>query len=118
MKASEDEMRSELKNITDIYGEDLLSAPRWAFNQINILSTKIVAIQNRKKLGDQLKSWREKRGLTFQEVAKQAGMHPDQIKKVELGEEGYTVDSLLCILDVLALNLALKVSQEIGKSES
>lgn len=49
----------------------------------------------REVLGQRLRDFREKRGLTAYKVAKDGGIRIEQVRAVESGETNYTVDALL-----------------------
>lgn len=49
----------------------------------------------REVLGQRLKEFREKRGLTAYKVAQNGCIRVDQVKAIETGETNYTIDAFL-----------------------
>ena len=49
----------------------------------------------RKVLGERLRAFREKRGLSAYRIAQKGNIRIDQVNAVELGEKNYTIDAFL-----------------------
>ena len=49
----------------------------------------------REVMGQQLKTFREERGLSAYKVAQNGGIRIDQVKAIEVGETNYTIDAFL-----------------------
>lgn len=49
----------------------------------------------REVIGERLRAFREKRGLSAYRVAQKGNIRIDQVNAVELGEKNYTIDAFL-----------------------
>lgn len=76
------------------------------------------AAQTPKQLGQILKGQRKLQQLTQKEAAKQVGLLPKTISKLELAPETATIESLFKLLSALRLELVLRSkSQEPSSKE-
>lgn len=57
-------------------------------------------------IAHRIQSYRRRIGLTQEELAKKAGVHPTYIGQVERGEKNMTVTSLAKILDALGVSFS------------
>ena len=58
-----------------------------------------------KQIGERLRSYRNQKGWSQEELAEQAGLHPTYIGQLERGEKNATLDSISKV--ALALNISL-----------
>ena len=49
----------------------------------------------REVIGERLRAFREKRGLSAYRIAQKGNIRIDQVNAVELGEKNYTIDAFL-----------------------
>lgn len=65
------------------------------------MAPKRTILTARHKLGQQLKSLREDKNLSYYAAAKLADLSIAQVKSIENGDKAYTIDSLILILNAL-----------------
>jgi transcriptional regulator with XRE-family HTH domain len=61
--------------------------------------------KHRKLIGDSIRECRKKSGLSQEELAEKADLHPVYISQVERAERAITIDSLLKITKALHIRL-------------
>jgi transcriptional regulator with XRE-family HTH domain len=71
------------------------------------LPTSLIVVQStRRKIGQRLRDLRVERGIGSQEhLAHLAGMHRTYVGRIERGESGVTVESLMRLLEPLGVSL-------------
>jgi transcriptional regulator with XRE-family HTH domain len=58
-----------------------------------------------KRIGENIRKFRKKAGLTQEKLAEKANLHPVYISQVERAERAITIDSLLKITRALGIRL-------------
>lgn len=68
----------------------------------------IIIDQNiRQRIGAELRTLRETKGLTTREVAEQSGLIHSHIVRIESGRYGFTIDTLNAICKVLGATIKI-----------
>jgi len=70
-----------------------------------MVKSDIEKIEARMLLGDSLERLRKKRGLSAYALAQKSDLRDAQVRTIEIGKNGYTIDSLAAYLRGLGLNL-------------
>lgn len=63
------------------------------------------SFQAHKRIGQNVRRYRKKRGMTQEELAERANLHPVYISQVERADRAVTIDSLLKITKALGVKL-------------
>ncbi|MGA2178314.1 MAG: helix-turn-helix transcriptional regulator [Verrucomicrobiota bacterium] len=58
-----------------------------------------------KRIGENVRRFRKKRGMTQEKLAEKANLHPVYISQVERADRAITIDALLKITKVLGIKL-------------
>ena len=65
----------------------------------------------KKKIGEQLKSRREVLKISQEYVQDYTSISPSTLSNLEQGKSNYTIDKLLSVLDILGLEIEIKVRE-------
>lgn len=69
----------------------------------------------RQKLGDFLRSERERKGISKYRVIQNSGMSMDQVNAIEKGSKAYTIDALLAYVTAIDCYFNLTLPDRDGK---
>jgi transcriptional regulator with XRE-family HTH domain len=79
-----------------------------------MINKKVTEIA-RQKLGDFLRSERERKGLTKYRIMQNSGMTIDQVNAIEAGSKSYTIDALLAYVTALDCYFNLSLPDREGR---
>jgi transcriptional regulator with XRE-family HTH domain len=65
----------------------------------------------KKKIGEQLKSRREALKVSQEYVQDYTSISPSTLSNLEQGKSNYTIDKFLSVLDILGLEIEIKVRE-------
>jgi len=72
----------------------------------NLLSWRSVStLKAHKRIGENVRKFRKKRGMTQETLAEKANLHPVYISQVERADRAITIDALLKITKALGIKL-------------
>ena len=85
-----------MKNINGLFSKN---------KNINSIDFEVRLLTIAKQIGERLRSYRNQKGWSQEELAERAGVHPTYIGQLERGEKNATLDSISKV--AVALNISL-----------